>query len=220
MEARILIPIINVSSMDRSFAWFEKLGWKKRWEWGDPPDFGAVGSGGSEIFMCLDCQGGRGEDASWLAVMVDDPDAIHRRCLEQGIEVAWPPKDMEWNMREMGVRHPDGHVLRIGRPLEEADESQIEQQLRESGPPLQIERVDVPVRLEKRLAALLADLAEHKHMSLSSCLEEILLHTNEQLGEGVASPHTPRTLAHIRELRRKHGIDYDCHASYRFVETG
>src|SRR5258706_4793262 len=36
-----------------------------------------------------------------------------------------------------------------------------------AGPPIKIERMDVPVRLEKRLAELLHDLAEHKHMSLS-----------------------------------------------------
>ena len=76
-----------------------------------------------------------------------------------------------------------------------------------------VERVDVPVRIEKRLAALLHDLAEHKHMSLSSCLEEILLHTNEGAG-----PHTKRTLRYIQELMKRHGINYDSHASYRFVE--
>lgn len=36
----------------------------------------------------------------------------------------------------------------------------------------------------------LRDLAEYKHTSLTSCLEEILCHTNEPLGDGVASPHT------------------------------
>jgi hypothetical protein len=51
-----------------------------------------------------------------------------------------------------------------------------------------------------------------------SCVEEILLHTNEPLGDGVASPHTRRQLAWIQELKRKHGIDYDSHASYRFTE--
>ncbi len=45
-----------------------------------------------------------------------------------------------------------------------------------------------------------------------------LLHTNERLGDGVASPHTKRTLDFIQELKRKHGIDYDSHAGYRFVE--
>jgi len=87
-----------------------------------------------------------------------------------------------------------------------------------TGPGVEIERVDVPVRLERRLAAVLQDLAEFKRMSLSSCLEETLLHTFEPLGDGVASPHTQRDLRHIQELKKKHGIDYDCHASYRFVE--
>ena len=78
--------------------------------------------------------------------------------------------------------------------------------------------MDVPVRLEKRLAAALTDLAAHKHMSLSSCLEETLLHTFEPHGDGVASPHTQGDLRFIQELKKKHGIDYDSHASYRFVE--
>jgi hypothetical protein len=82
-----------------------------------------------------------------------------------------------------------------------------------SGSPIKIERVDVPVRLEKRLAALLQDLAKHKRMSVDSCLEEILLHANEGVG-----PHTQTTLAYIQDLKKKHGIDYDSHGSYRFVE--
>ena len=83
---------------------------------------------------------------------------------------------------------------------------------------LKIERVELPIRLEKRLAALLTDLAAHKGMSVDSTLEETLLHTFEQIGDGVASPHTKATLRYIEELKKKHGIDYDVHASYRFVE--
>lgn len=82
-----------------------------------------------------------------------------------------------------------------------------------AGPPIKIERVDVPVRLERRLAALLQDLPKHKRMNINSCLEEMLLHTNEDVG-----PHTQTTIHYIQELKKKHGIDYDCHASYRFVE--
>ena len=67
------------------------------------------------------------------------------------------------------------------------------------------------MRLEKRLAAALIDLAAWKRMSLTSCLEETLLHTFEPLGDGVASPHTQRDLRYIQELKKKHGIDYDSH---------
>ena len=83
---------------------------------------------------------------------------------------------------------------------------------------MKIERVDVSIRLEKRMAALLHDLAAHKHMTVSQCLEETLLHTFERIGDTVASPHTMSTLNYIQALKKKHNIDYDTHASYRFVE--
>src|SRR5436309_1384978 len=53
-------PILNVSDIQASFAWFGRLGWKRLWDWGDPPGFGAVGSGNCEIFLCQGGQGGRG----------------------------------------------------------------------------------------------------------------------------------------------------------------
>jgi catechol 2,3-dioxygenase-like lactoylglutathione lyase family enzyme len=134
MNAQGLTPILNVSNFEESVAWFEKLGWEKAWDWGTPATFGGVCSGQCEIFLCLDGQGGRGRSGSattfgpgsneaaekgvWLSIWVDDVDAVHQRCVEQGIEVTWPPTDMPWSVREMHVRHPDGHVFRIGRGLE------------------------------------------------------------------------------------------------------
>jgi catechol 2,3-dioxygenase-like lactoylglutathione lyase family enzyme len=138
MLAHGLTPILNVSNLEASFAWFEKLGWHKCWDWGDPPGFGAVSSGRCEIFLCQDGQGGRGRgtvantfgpegsDAAdrgvWMSVWVEDVDAVHRECLAQGLEVTWPPTDMPWNVREMHVRHPDGHVFRISRGIGEGEE--------------------------------------------------------------------------------------------------
>ena len=114
------------------------LGWKKLWDWGSPPTFGAVGSGSCEIFLCEGGQGGRGksdllvtfglpgaEEADrgvWMSMWVEDVDSIHAECVEAGIEVTFPPTDQPWNVREMHVRHPDGHVFRISRGLGAEDE--------------------------------------------------------------------------------------------------
>src|ERR671932_741772 len=48
LEARGLVPILNVSDLAASFEWFRKLGWSQHWDWrpsdASPPTFGAVHS--------------------------------------------------------------------------------------------------------------------------------------------------------------------------------
>jgi hypothetical protein len=52
---------------------------------------------------------------SGMSIWVDDVDAAYQHCMSQGLDVTWPPTDMPWNVREMHVRHPDGHVFRISQ---------------------------------------------------------------------------------------------------------
>jgi hypothetical protein len=135
MEVKRLTPILNVSDIAGAFAWFEKWGWKKLWDWGTPPTFGAVGSGKDAcIFLCQGAQGGRGRGANtttfqqdgdeqgdkgvWMSVWVEDVDDMHRHCVAAGLEVTLQPTDMPWNVREMHLRHPDGDVFRVGRGFE------------------------------------------------------------------------------------------------------
>ena len=128
-------PILNVTSVTDTFTWFAKLGWEKGFEWGDPPQFGSVCAGNFNIFLCLNGQGSKGKSdvamtfgptgddgadkGAWMSVWVDDVDAVYAKCVAEGLEVTWPPTDMEWGVREMHVRHPDGHVFRISRGTSE-----------------------------------------------------------------------------------------------------
>jgi hypothetical protein len=119
MHVDALVPILNVSSLPESFVWFERLGWPRKWDWssdGGEPSFGAVGAGELEICLCRDGQGGRGAHGVWLAIWTDDVDAVYARCLREDLEVARPPLDEAWGVREMHVKHPDGHVFRISQP--------------------------------------------------------------------------------------------------------
>jgi len=134
MEFEAITPILNVSDIDASFAWFEKLGWQVGFKWGDPVGFGSVCSGECEIFLSLNGQGGRGKGTQkhtfadkpsgtpdqgvWLSLWVDDVDEVHQKCQNSGIEITFPPTDLPWNVREMHIRHPDGHVFRVGKGIQ------------------------------------------------------------------------------------------------------
>lgn len=81
--------------------------------------------------------------------VVGDADELHDFHRSAGVEVTVAPGDRPYHLRDYTVRDADGYSLTFGHPLWNA------------GPPIPIERVDVPLRLEKRLAALLEDLAKH-----------------------------------------------------------
>ncbi len=206
VQFNCLTPILNVSNFRASMAYYiRKLGFAKIWEWGKPPGFGCISRDGIEFFLC---HHGQGRPGTWLYISVGDVDALYKELRKRGATIVRPPKDEPWGMRECLVRDPDGHTIRFGQNKPAKD--------------LKIKRVKVEARLEKRLAAVLKDLARQTNRTADEVLEETLLHTFEpvpgQEGQAVASPHAKHTFKVIEELKKKHGLDYDTHANYRFTE--
>lgn len=199
VECEQLHPGLAVDDIATAVEFYtKKLGFVAAFTWGDPPTFAGVNLGKAQMFLRKGTPDPKG---CVVYFPVGDADQLYEFHRAQGVEVAEPIADREYGLRDYVVRDLHGYYLSFGHHLFNV------------GPPIEIERVDLPVRLEKRLAALLLDLARHKRMSVNSCLEEILLHTNDGVG-----PHTQTTLRYIQELKKKHGIDYDSHGSYRFVE--
>jgi catechol 2,3-dioxygenase-like lactoylglutathione lyase family enzyme len=204
VQCDLLHPTFAVTDVLAAVDFYEnKLGFARGFTWGDPPRTAGVNLGEVSIHLV---RGTPNPAGCSVYFVIGDADELHEFQRANGVDIVAAPEDKPWGLREYQVRDLHGHLLSFGHRLPEA------------GPPVEIERVDVPVRLEKRLAAALRDLAAHKHMSVDACLEETLMHTFEPVGTGVASPHNQRTLRFIQELKKKHGIDYDTHATYRFVE--
>lgn len=196
---------LQVADLETALEFYtEKLGFTTAFTWGGVrPTFAGVNLGHVQIFLE---EGTPDPNGCGVIFVVGDADALYAFHQANGVDIAVPLDDREYGVRDYTVRDLHGYRLTFGHSLMAA------------GEPIKIERVDLNVRIEKRLAALLEDLATYKRMSVSSCLEEILLHTNEPFGDGVASPHTKQQLEYIQQLKRKHGIDYDSHGSYRFTE--
>jgi ankyrin repeat protein len=107
-----VVPILNVKDISASIAYYvDKLGFEKKWDWGEPPTFGCVGRDQVEIFLCRHGQGGPG---TWISVFVQDVDALYEDYRKRGAIIREPPTNYPWGVREMNVEDLDGHRLRMG----------------------------------------------------------------------------------------------------------
>lgn len=78
---------------------------------------------------------------------------------------------------------------------------------------ISIERVQIGVRMEKRMVKVLKALAEYHDISLGDLLEGIVLHAFENV-----TPFSEETLQRISQLKEVYGMGYDVSASHRFTE--
>lgn len=78
---------------------------------------------------------------------------------------------------------------------------------------ISVERVQIGVRMEKRMVKVLKALAEYHDVSLGDLLEGIVLHAFENV-----TPFSEETLQRIAQLKQVYGMDYGVSASHRFSE--
>ena len=76
-----------------------------------------------------------------------------------------------------------------------------------------VERVQIGVRMEKRMVKVLKGLAEYHDISLGDLLEGIVLHAFENM-----APFNEETLQCIAQLKEVYSMTYGVSASHRFIE--
>ncbi|HLF09672.1 MAG TPA: VOC family protein [Gammaproteobacteria bacterium] len=147
MKVERVTPILNVSDVPASLAWFAALGWERGFSWNSagsianaadrnehgPATFAGVCSADAEIFLCKDAQGSRGgavprhvgdDDTggvwmSWWMRGASEVDELYALALQHGFDVAQPPCDKPWGVRECHLHHPDGHTIRVSAGIGE-----------------------------------------------------------------------------------------------------
>ncbi|HLI05141.1 MAG TPA: hypothetical protein VKV40_01070 [Ktedonobacteraceae bacterium] len=78
---------------------------------------------------------------------------------------------------------------------------------------VEVERVQIGVRMEKRMLKVLKALAEYHDISLADLLEGIVLHAFENV-----PPFNEETLRRIAQLKDVYGMNYGASASHQFKE--
>lgn len=79
--------------------------------------------------------------------------------------------------------------------------------------PVEVERVQTGVRLEKRMLKVLKAIAEQKDMSLGDLLEGIVLHAFEG-----KAPFSPQTLKEIEQFKTLYGMTLKAADSHNLKE--
>jgi catechol 2,3-dioxygenase-like lactoylglutathione lyase family enzyme len=111
-------PQFLVSDLDRSIAFYEKLGFTfgKTWE-----GFYAIGHlDGLEIHLkeapVNQDERGRRRNTEHLdaAAGVDGIDAFYERCVTSGVTIMKPLAPTEWGTKDFYVEDPDGNVISFG----------------------------------------------------------------------------------------------------------
>ena len=114
MAIKGITPVLNVSDVPKTLAWFESLGWERGFTWND----GGMIEGAGDRSAPGDDQ----TDGVWMSWWIDSAqslDELHAKAVSLGYSVTMPPTNEPWGVREFHLRHPDGHMFRVSAGLEE-----------------------------------------------------------------------------------------------------
>jgi catechol 2,3-dioxygenase-like lactoylglutathione lyase family enzyme len=94
----------------------KKLGFKPGFAWGDPPELAGVNLGGVSIHLAL---GEPAPNPKGCAVyfVIGDADELYEFHRANGVEIARPPEDRPYELRDYTIRDPHGYELGFGHRI-------------------------------------------------------------------------------------------------------
>jgi uncharacterized glyoxalase superfamily protein PhnB len=105
-------PILPSHDVGAAITYYQaRLGFEKRWEWGEPTSFACVARDDVTIF--LGSSEHQGPPGVGVFIDVEAVDALHREYQQRGAKIREAPADRPWGSREMVVEDLDGNKLRL-----------------------------------------------------------------------------------------------------------
>jgi predicted enzyme related to lactoylglutathione lyase len=117
-------PVLLVSELERSVAYYrDQLGFECE-VYGEPPDFATATRDQATILLAL-CKEPARIVPNWQIVhniwnayiRVDDVDSVYEEVQERGAGIDYTIYNAPHGFREFGVQDPDGHDIAFGQPL-------------------------------------------------------------------------------------------------------
>jgi uncharacterized glyoxalase superfamily protein PhnB len=110
-DVAVVLPVGESRSMIAYFV--ERLGFRLQGSVGDLPSWASLERDGSEVMII--CGNHPAPATDWAAYFyVDDADTLYKEYVGRSADLASPPTDKPYGLREFEVRLPDGRLLAFG----------------------------------------------------------------------------------------------------------
>lgn len=109
LAVECVIPILRVTNLEVSLAFYQNLGFGVDWR---TPD-SAMASVSRDGHCLMLCCGAQGQPGTWVWIGVGDIVPLYEQATAQGLAVDLPPTNFYWAY-EFRLEDPDGHILRFG----------------------------------------------------------------------------------------------------------
>lgn len=115
MTASTSVPVLPVSDLVRSVAWYERLGFVVRASY---EGYAILGFDGAELHLNeMPDLAPASESVSGAYLRVADADAVHARWSAMGARTIAAPEDQPYGIREFATEDLDGNLWRVGATI-------------------------------------------------------------------------------------------------------
>ena len=118
-----LSPILPVRNMDKSLAFYNKLGFKNEFLWEDPVSYAVLSAreNASIHLSLLSPEQKEDNRVSILYIFVHDVDQMYENCKANDIAIHVEIGDRDYMMRDFEIQDPDGNLITFGKNIESTE---------------------------------------------------------------------------------------------------
>jgi len=115
LECSAIYPTLAVPNVPEACNWYiERLGFKLRFLWGEPPAHGAILLGDACVHFW---EGAPQLGANWFYFDISNLDEMYKRAKANAVEITREPETYEWGMREFNAIDLNGYNIRFGQHM-------------------------------------------------------------------------------------------------------
>lgn len=120
MNAQSAVPVLQVSDLDKSIAFYrDVLGFTQQFIFGEPPFYAGLELGKISLHLSAGKGNPSRRGMGSVYVFCDEVEAYYAEIRTKGAEITSPLDTHPYGMQDFQIKDPDGNLIGFGRPVED-----------------------------------------------------------------------------------------------------